>query len=65
MVDFYWPEAELVVEADSYGFHRSRERFESDRRNDRFVRWPAAGRSAPPTAGSARIAPDCRKISNG
>ncbi len=34
LVDFYWPEADLIVEVDSYGYHRGRPRFESDRRND-------------------------------
>jgi very-short-patch-repair endonuclease len=34
VVDFYWPDHELVVEADSYGFHRSRRSFEEDRRRD-------------------------------
>jgi hypothetical protein len=31
-VDVYWPEADLVVELDSYEFHKDRATFESDRR---------------------------------
>jgi very-short-patch-repair endonuclease len=34
LVDFYWPQARLVVEVDSYGFHKSRAKFEDDRRKD-------------------------------
>ncbi len=34
LVDFYWPQFELVIEVHGYGFHRSRQRFESDRAND-------------------------------
>lgn len=41
LVDFYWPEARLVVEVDSYGFHKSRAKFEDDRRRD--VKLQAAG----------------------
>jgi predicted transcriptional regulator of viral defense system len=33
-VDAYWPERRLVVEVDSYRYHRSRRSFESDRRRD-------------------------------
>jgi very-short-patch-repair endonuclease len=33
-VDFFWPDAKLVVEFDSWEFHRSREAFEKDRRRD-------------------------------
>jgi very-short-patch-repair endonuclease len=33
-VDCFWPAQGLVVELDSYGFHRPRERFEFDRRRD-------------------------------
>jgi predicted transcriptional regulator of viral defense system len=32
--DFYWPAQRLVVEADSWGFHRTRAQFEEDRRRD-------------------------------
>jgi very-short-patch-repair endonuclease len=32
--DFFWPHAGLVVETDSWGFHRTRARFEEDRRRD-------------------------------
>jgi very-short-patch-repair endonuclease len=34
LVDFYWPEHNLVVEADSWGFHRSRRSFEENRLRD-------------------------------
>jgi very-short-patch-repair endonuclease len=34
LVDFYWPEAALVVEIDGFEFHRTRARFEADRRRD-------------------------------
>ncbi len=34
LVDFYWPEFDLVVEADGWGFHRTRAQFENDRRRD-------------------------------
>jgi hypothetical protein len=33
-VDFFWPEARLVVELDGYSFHRGRAAFERDRRRD-------------------------------
>lgn len=48
LVDFYWAQFELVVEVDSYGFHRSRGRFESDRRND-TIHALAGRRSIRPT----------------
>jgi very-short-patch-repair endonuclease len=34
LVDFYWPEHKLVVETDSWGFHRSRRSFEENRLRD-------------------------------
>lgn len=34
VVDCFWPEHNLVVELDSYGYHRSRHSFEEDRRKD-------------------------------
>ncbi len=34
LVDCVWPQSRLVVEVDSYGFHRSRSQFEKDRRRD-------------------------------
>jgi very-short-patch-repair endonuclease len=34
LVDFYWPDAGLVVEVDSFAWHRSRHSFEEDRRRD-------------------------------
>ncbi len=36
-VDFYWPAQRLVVEADSYQFHRSRAAFERDRERDAIL----------------------------
>ena len=33
-VDAYWPAHRLVVEVDGYRYHRTRRRFESDRRKD-------------------------------
>jgi very-short-patch-repair endonuclease len=33
-VDFFWDEAKLVVEFDSWEFHHSRAAFENDRRRD-------------------------------
>jgi hypothetical protein len=36
-VDFLWPERTLVVEADGYEWHRSRARFEDDRRRDQLL----------------------------
>jgi very-short-patch-repair endonuclease len=33
-VDLFWPEGPLVVELDSYGFHKGRKQFRSDRRKD-------------------------------
>jgi very-short-patch-repair endonuclease len=34
LVDFWWPEARLVVELDGYRFHKSRKQFEEDRLKD-------------------------------
>jgi very-short-patch-repair endonuclease len=34
-VDFYWPEANLIVELDGFAAHGTRARFESDRLRDR------------------------------
>lgn len=34
-VDFHWPDLRLVVEIDSYEYHRTRARFENDRARDR------------------------------
>jgi very-short-patch-repair endonuclease len=42
LVDFYWPEHNLVVELDGYAFHRSRRQFEADRAKD--TRHALAGR---------------------
>jgi predicted transcriptional regulator of viral defense system len=36
-VDFCWPDRRLVVEADSFEWHRSRARFEDDRRRDQLL----------------------------
>lgn len=40
-VDFYWPQAKLVVEFDSWEFHKDRRAFERDRARD--VNLTAAG----------------------
>jgi very-short-patch-repair endonuclease len=40
-VDFAWPDRRLIVELDSWEFHRTRHAFEDDRRTDR--RLKAAG----------------------
>jgi very-short-patch-repair endonuclease len=40
-VDAYWPEQAVVVELDSYRYHRTRRAFESDRRRD--IALQAAG----------------------
>jgi predicted transcriptional regulator of viral defense system len=40
-VDFCWPDRRLVVEADGFEWHRSRARFEDDRRRDQLLQ--AAG----------------------
>jgi very-short-patch-repair endonuclease len=37
-VDFYWPEHDVVVEVDSYGFHTSRWAYERDCRKDAVLR---------------------------
>ena len=34
LVDFWWPEARLVVEVDGYGFHKGRRQFDEDRVRD-------------------------------
>jgi very-short-patch-repair endonuclease len=34
LVDALWRDQKLVVEVDGYGYHRSREQFEADRRRD-------------------------------
>jgi very-short-patch-repair endonuclease len=34
LVDFWWPQARLVVELDGYRFHKDRRTFEDDRRRD-------------------------------
>lgn len=34
LVDFYWPDSELVVEVDGFAVHRGRPQFERDRGND-------------------------------
>ncbi|MFZ0041676.1 MAG: DUF559 domain-containing protein, partial [Solirubrobacteraceae bacterium] len=41
LVDFFWPDHRLVVEIDSYRFHKTRSVFEADRRRD--VRLSLAG----------------------
>jgi len=34
LVDCFWREQRLVVECDGWGFHKTRQQFEQDRRND-------------------------------
>src|SRR5699024_3896875 len=41
LVDFFWPDAALVVETDGYAFHATRSAFERDR--DRDQRLTLAG----------------------
>ena len=41
LVDFAWPEHKLILEFDSWRFHRTRRRFEEDRRRD--AKLQAAG----------------------
>lgn len=36
--DFYWPQADVVVEVDGYQWHSTRSAFERDRRKDRVFR---------------------------
>ena len=36
-IDLYWPEARLAVELDGFDAHKSRAKFESDRRRDRVL----------------------------
>jgi very-short-patch-repair endonuclease len=37
VVDALWPQAKLVVELDSYGFHGHRQSFERDRERDAIL----------------------------
>lgn len=37
-VDMYWPEARLIVELDSYEYHRTPAEFENDRRRDAYLK---------------------------
>ena len=66
--DFYWPEARLVVEADSYAWHRSPQAMADDRQRDveltiagirtlRFT-WSQATRRPAWVAGTIRAALD-------
>lgn len=41
LVDFLWPEVRLIVEADSYGYHRDRPAFERD--HESTIALTAAG----------------------
>jgi very-short-patch-repair endonuclease len=36
-VDFYWPDAALVVEIDGYESHRGRQAFEDDRARELYL----------------------------
>jgi very-short-patch-repair endonuclease len=44
VVDFFWPEHNLIVEVDGYRYHRTRRSFEDDRRRD--AKHTVAGRRA-------------------
>jgi predicted transcriptional regulator of viral defense system/very-short-patch-repair endonuclease len=46
LVDCYWPQADLVIELDSYEFHRGRAAFERDR--EKVARLKLAGREVIP-----------------
>ena len=46
LVDCYWPQSDLVVELDSYQFHRGRAAFERDR--EKIARLRLAGRDVLP-----------------
>ena len=37
-VDFAWPDRRLIVELDSWEYHRTRQAFEDDRRRDRYLK---------------------------
>jgi very-short-patch-repair endonuclease len=37
-VDFYWPAAKLIVELDSYEYHRTQHEFANDRIRDAFLK---------------------------
>jgi very-short-patch-repair endonuclease len=37
-VDFYWPAAKLIVELDSYEYHRTPYEFENDRIRDAYLK---------------------------
>ncbi|HEY5190118.1 MAG TPA: type IV toxin-antitoxin system AbiEi family antitoxin domain-containing protein [Solirubrobacteraceae bacterium] len=57
LVDFYWPEADLVVEIDSYTFHGGKPSFEQDRRRD-TIHTLAGRRTLRPTAHRIEHEPD-------
>jgi very-short-patch-repair endonuclease len=48
LVDFYWPDAELVIEVDSFAHHRGKRQFEEDRRRD-AIHTVAGRRTLRPT----------------
>ncbi len=37
-IDFFWPEERVAVEVDGFAYHRTRERFEEDRKRDAVLR---------------------------
>jgi very-short-patch-repair endonuclease len=59
LVDVYWPAHNLVVELDSYGYHRDRRSFEDDRRKD--TKHLLAGRRSIRVTGS-RVKYERRKL---
>lgn len=52
-----WPERRLVVELDSWRYHRSRKSFETDRKRDTAVQM-AGGRTIRVTDRRLRCEPD-------
>ncbi|MGZ4193324.1 MAG: type IV toxin-antitoxin system AbiEi family antitoxin domain-containing protein [Solirubrobacteraceae bacterium] len=42
-VDFYWPQARLVVEVDGFRFHSTHQRFERDRNKDAVLQAAGVG----------------------
>jgi hypothetical protein len=37
-IDFFWPQERVAVEVDGFTYHRTRERFETDRKRDGLFR---------------------------
>jgi very-short-patch-repair endonuclease len=60
-VDFYWPDHNLIVEIDGFRYHRTRQRFEDDRRRD--TKHAIAGRRSVRFT-HQRIAHDQKRLIN-